>query len=177
MAFTKEEKKALVEQYEKWLKESRAVFVLSYQKMPMHIINAVRAEAKECNAEIHVIKNTLMDLALKNANLEDKGFFDGSSVVGIALDDVPSLAKILNKATKDGDSFAFKGGYLDAKPINASEIITLAELPPMPVMRAQLLAMISAPASKLVRTITEPARGLAMVFKAYSEKVAASTAN
>jgi len=45
----------------------------------------------------------------------------------------------------------------------------LAELPPLPVMRATLLGTIMAPASKLVRTIAEPARGLAAVVKAYSE--------
>lgn len=177
MAFTKEEKKALVEQYERWLKESRAVFVLSYQKMPMQMIDQIRAEARESEGEVHVVKNTLMNLALQNAGMEDEGLFDGTSIVGFAFKDAPSMAKLLNKAAKDGDSFAFKGGYLDSKPIVIDEIITLAELPPMPQMRAQLLAMIAAPASQLVRTISEPARGLAAVLKVYSEKPSAAVAN
>ena len=51
-------------------------------------------------------------------------------------------------------------------------MIALADLPPMPVMRARLLGMLSAPASKLVRTLAEPARQMAAVLKAHSEKPA-----
>jgi len=46
----------------------------------------------------------------------------------------------------------------------------LADLPPLPVMQATLLGVISAPATKLVRTLAEPARSMAAVVKAYSEK-------
>ena len=63
-----------------------------------------------------------------------------------------------------------KGGYLGNKSISKAQVEALAELPPLPVMRATLLGTIMAPASKLVRTIAEPARGLAAVVKAYSEK-------
>ena len=66
MAFTKEEKKELVATYEKWLKESKATYVLSYHKMAMKDIDTLRSEARELGAEFHVVKNTLMNLALKN---------------------------------------------------------------------------------------------------------------
>jgi large subunit ribosomal protein L10 len=46
----------------------------------------------------------------------------------------------------------------------------LAELPPLPVVRSQLLGVLQAPAGKLVRTIAEPARSLAAVFQAYADK-------
>jgi large subunit ribosomal protein L10 len=49
-------------------------------------------------------------------------------------------------------------------------------MPPLPVVRAQLLGMLQAPAGKLARTIAEPARGLAAVFKAFSEKASATNA-
>jgi large subunit ribosomal protein L10 len=52
----------------------------------------------------------------------------------------------------------------------------LAELPPLPVVRAQLLGTILAPASKLVRTLAEPARQVAAVLKAYADKDAAVSA-
>jgi large subunit ribosomal protein L10 len=52
----------------------------------------------------------------------------------------------------------------------------LSELPPLPVMRAQLLGVLQAPAGKLVRTIAEPARGLAGVIKAFSEKASVAAA-
>ena len=176
MAFTKEEKKALVEQYESWLKDSHAVFVMSYSKMSMANIDAVRASAREIGGEVHVVKNTLMKIALKNAGYPESTDLSESSIVGFAFEDVPGMAKILNKTIKDDGFFAFKGGFLDKDLINAKQIVTLAELPSRDQVRAQLLALLNTPATKLVRTIKEPARGLAAVLKAYSEKQAAPAA-
>lgn len=175
MAFTKDEKKALVETYEKWLKESKAAYVLSYHKMKMQDIDAVRAEAREIGGEFHVVKNTLMNIALKNTGFEDTGLFDKSSMLAIAFEDAPLLAKIVDKASAT-EIFEIKGGYMDGSPLNAGAIQTLAKLPAMPQMRAQLLALISTPATQLVRTIKEPARMIAAVVKAFSEKSPAQAA-
>jgi len=176
LAFTKEEKKELLERYEKWLKESRAIYVLSYHKMAMKDVDALRAEAREVGGEFHVVKNTLMNIALKNAGFEDAGLFDKSSMIAIAFEDPPSLAKIVDKASST-EFFAIKGGYLEKAPLSAAEIQILAKLPALPQMRAQLLALISTPATKLVRTIKEPARMVASVLKSYSEKSAVEAAS
>ena len=175
MAFTKEEKKELVDTYEKWIKESKAAFVLSYQKMTMKDINGLRAEAREIGGEFHVVKNTLMNLALANAGFEDAGIFDKSSMLAVAFEDAPAMAKIVDKASAT-DIFAIKGGYLDGALVSSDEIQMLAKLPALPQMRAQLLALISTPATQLVRTIKEPARMIAAVLKAYSEKSPAEAA-
>jgi large subunit ribosomal protein L10 len=173
LAFTKKEKQDLISEYEKWLKENQAVFVLSYNKMSMKEISTLRAEARQNSAELHVVKNTLMNLALKQAGLENKGYFDGSSLVGFTQSDAPVFAKILQKASKSGEMFAIKGGYLDGKVLDKRQVIMLADLPSMPVMRATLLALLNTPASKLVRTLAEPARQIAAVLKAQSEKSSA----
>lgn len=176
MAFTKKEKEALVAQYVQWLKESQAVFAVSYNKMTMASINELRAEARQTGGELHVIKNTLMLLALKNSGLEDTGIFDGSTLIGFTREDAPSLAKAIHKASKAGEIYKIKGGYLDGKVLELNQIIALADLPPMPVMRATLLGLLSAPASKLVRTLAEPARQVAAVLKAHSALEPAPTA-
>ena len=62
----------------------------------------------------------------------------------------------------------------DGKSLNATQVKSLSEMPPLPVMRATLLGVLQAPASKLVRTLAEPARGLAAVVKARSESAQAS---
>jgi large subunit ribosomal protein L10 len=66
-----------------------------------------------------------------------------------------------------------KGGYLDSQSVSAQQIQALAELPPLPVLRARLLGTLLAPASKLVRTLAEPGRQLAAVVKAYADREAA----
>ena len=175
MAFTKQEKKELIAGYEKWLKDSKAAYVMSYHKMSVKDVQELRVEAREIGGELHVVKNTLMHIALNNISFENKGIFDEASIVAFAFEDAPSLAKIINKASST-DIFTIKGGFMDGMPIEVDQIKTLAKLPPMPQMRAQLLALIQAPATQLVRTITEPARQVAAVVKAYSEKSPAPAA-
>lgn len=169
MAFTKQEKKDLIAGYEKCLKDSKASYVMAYHKMSVKDIEKLRADAREIGGELRVVKNTLMNIALKNAGLENKGIFDESSIVAFAFEDAPSMAKVVFDAGKT-DIFKIKGGYMDSVPVEPEEIMALAKLPPMPQMRAQLLALIQTPASQLVRTISEPARQVAAVLKAYSEK-------
>ena len=142
MAFTKKEKQDIVAQYENWLKGCQGVFVVAYDKMTMKVISELRNEARQTGSELHVVKNTLMDLAIKNAGLEHKGFFDGSSLVGFAHTDAASLAKALQKASKTGEVFKIKGGYLDGKSLGAAQVVALADLPPIPMMRAKLLGLL-----------------------------------
>lgn len=175
MAFTKKEKQALIANYEKWLKESSAVYVMTYQKMRMKDIDALRAEAREIGGELHVVKNTLMKIALKNCGFSDSDLFSDSSLAAFAFQDAPALAKVVDKANST-DLFSIKGGYMDGVVIDAKSVIALAKLPPLPQMRAQLLALIQTPATQLVRTISEPARQVAAVVKAYSEKSPAPAA-
>ena len=169
MAFTKDEKKEIVANYEKWLKESSAAYVLAFHNMSMNDIDELRTEAREIGGKFHVVKNTLMHIALKNIGFEDTGIFDEASIIAFAFDDAPSIAKVVDKAGSM-DQFKIKGGYMDGLPMDANQVVTLAKLPAMPEMRAQLLAMIMAPASQFVRTLAEPARQIAAVMKAYSEK-------
>ncbi len=176
MAFSKQQKNKMVAQYVDWLRQSQGVFVLNYSKMTMKDVDTLRAKAREAGAELHVVKNTLMKLALDEVGIQDKAVFDGATLVGFAFSDAPALAKVLSDATAKSEIFAIKGGYLGAQSMTPEQIKALAELPPLPVMRAMLLGTISAPASKLVRTLAEPARGLAAVIKAYSEKSGAPAA-
>jgi large subunit ribosomal protein L10 len=175
LAFTKQHKQELVTTYEKWLKDSKAVYVLSYQKMAMKDVDALRSEAREIGGEFHVVKNTLMNLALKNSGFEDVGLFDKSSLVAFAFSDAASIAKVVDKASAS-EQYEIKGGYLDGAPLSAASVTMLAKLPALPQMRAQLLALIQTPATQLVRTLMEPARQVAAVVKAYSEKSPAPAA-
>ncbi len=176
MAFSKQHKTKLIAQYVEWLKSSQGLVLLSYKKMSMKDIDTLRAKVRETGSELHVIKNTLMAIACKEVGIDNTALFDESSLVGFAFSDVPALAKTLTDATAKSEIFAIKGGYLGSQAINVNQVKALGELPPLPVMRAMLLGTINAPASKLVRTLAEPARGLAAVIKANSEKGEASTA-
>ena len=173
MAFTKEEKQKMLETYENWLTKSQAIFMLQYSKMSMKDVNEMRAKAREVGAEMHVVKNTIFGILLDKLGMDGKKFLEQTTLVGFAFNDAPALAKVVNDATK-GDVFKVKGGLLGKRAISSADVKALADMPPLPVVRAQLLGVLSAPASKLVRTINEPARGLAAVIKAHSEKAGES---
>jgi large subunit ribosomal protein L10 len=168
VAFSKNDKSLMLKQYEGWLKQSQAVFLVEYNKMRVKDIDTLRNKARDAGGEMHVVKNTLMNIALKNAGIKSKPL-TGTCLVGFAINDVPALAKVLTDATKNSELFKLKGGYLGGSSFAPESVKALAEMPPLPVMRARLLGMLNTPASQLVRTLAEPARGLAYVIRAHSE--------
>jgi len=170
LAFTKNKKVDMTARYEKWLTESQAIFVLQYTGLTMKEIDALRAKARETGGEIHLVKNTLFTRALQKSGYVVPEFLEGTSLVGFAFNDAPSLAKSFTEFVKGNETRVIKGGFLGKQLISASQVKALADLPSLPVMRATLLGVLQAPASKLVRTLVEPARSMAAVVKAYSEK-------
>jgi large subunit ribosomal protein L10 len=96
----------------------------------------------------------------------------GSTAVAFAFKDVPAMAKIVAELARTSDFVKVKGGILEKNLIDAEAVKMLADLPPLPVVRSQLLGTLLAPASKLVRTLAEPARQIASVVKAYSDQEA-----
>lgn len=170
MAFTKKQKVDMTAQYEQLLSESQAVFVLDYTKITTKELDVLRAKARETGSSVHLVKNTLFALALQAQGLAVPEFLTGTSLVGFALSDPPALAKAYADFVKGSETRSIKGGFLGSEIISDVQVKALADLPPLPVMRATLLGVINAPASKLVRTLVEPARSMAAVLKAYSEK-------
>lgn len=177
MAFSKERKAEMIAEYERWMSQSQAIFMLDYAKMDMKAIDTVRRRVRETGGEIHIVKNTLFGILLDKIGMDQpEGLLEGSTLIGFAFSDAPALAKVISEVTAKSEVFKVKGGYLGTQKISASEIKALGELPPLPVMRAKLLGTILAPASRLVRTLAEPARSLAGVLQAYSDKEAAPAA-
>lgn len=179
MAITKERKNELIQQYGEWMKKSQLQVVMSYAGLSMKDVDALRSKLREVGGEFHVVKNTLVKLAFQQSGMDlPEQFFDASTAVAFAFEDAPAIAKTLSEFTKTSEFLKVKGGYLDKKPISPAGVKSLADMPPLPVMRAHLLGVLLAPASRLARTLAEPARGLAAVLKAHagSDETAAPAA-
>jgi large subunit ribosomal protein L10 len=130
---------------------------------------------RESGGEFHVVKNTLVKLALEASGYAiPEGLLENSSAASFAFTDPAGTAKALSEAAKGLEAIKVKGGYMGTEVLDAARVKALADLPPLPVVRGQLLGVLQAPAGKLVRTIAEPARSLASVFRAYSEKTQAA---
>jgi large subunit ribosomal protein L10 len=177
LAISKQRKDELVSLYTDWLNRSQATILTEYAGLSMKQIDDLRARMREIGGEFHVIKNTLGKVAFEAAGLsQSEKFLTGSTAVVFAFRDAAETVKVMNDFARTAESVKIKGGYLDKRPINAEEVKSLAELPPLPIMRAQLLGALNAPASQLVRTLAEPARQVAAALKAFAEKDAAPAA-
>ena len=177
MAVSKERKDETLATYAEWLKKSQAVILVEYTGAKMKDLDGIRAKIRESGGEFHILKNTLARRAFSNSGMDlPQDYLVKSTAVSFAFADPALTAKALTEATKGKDFVKVKGGFMSGQTLNAAQVKSLADMPPLPVARAQLLGVLQAPASKLVRTIAEPARGLAAVIKAFSEKASAANA-
>jgi large subunit ribosomal protein L10 len=170
LAITKERKKDLIEHYTQWMNQSKAFVVTEYLGLSMKEIDDLRSKVREAGGEFHVVKNTLGKLAFDNAGLPyGEDTFSGSTAFGFAFEDAPALARMMTDFAKSSEFLKIKAGYLGKQPLTPGEVKSLADLPPLPVMRGKLLGVIMAPASKLASVLAEPGRQVAAVIKAYAD--------
>jgi large subunit ribosomal protein L10 len=171
LAISKQRKEEVQSQYSDWLKRSEAVILVEYSGANMKSLDGIRAKVRESGGEFHVVKNTLARRVFAENGMElPQDYLVKSTAISFAFTDPASTAKALTDATKGNEFVKVKGGFMSGKALNAAQVKALSDMPPLPVMRATLLGVLQAPAGKLVRTIAEPARGLAAVVKAFSEK-------
>jgi large subunit ribosomal protein L10 len=114
-----------------------------------------------------VVKNTLLERAA--ADTEAAALVDelrGPTVLAISFGDPVGLAKILVDFAKDVEAFRLKAGVLAGRRLDAREIGQLATLPPLDEIRAKLLGLLQAPATKLARLVSEPGAKLARALAA-----------
>jgi large subunit ribosomal protein L10 len=177
LAKSKQEKETILAEYADWLAKSQAVVLVEYTGVTMKQLDGIRAKMRENGGEFHIVKNTLAKLALeKSGRKVPADLMEKSTAFGFAFADVAGFAKALADATKGMEAIKVKGGFLGMETLSAAQVKALANLPTLPVARAQLLGVLLAPASKLVRTLAEPGRSLASVVKAYSDQAAPAAA-
>jgi large subunit ribosomal protein L10 len=174
LALTKDRKNELVAQYSEWVNNSKALVLTQYVGLTMKDIDTLRGKVRENGGEFHIIKNTLAKLAFEQAGFTvPEGQLEGSTAIVFAFSDAPAMVKTVMEFAKTSEFLKVKGGFLEKQALTLDGVKALAELPPLPVVRAQLLGTLLAPAGKFVRTLAEPGRMIAAVIKAHAELEAA----
>jgi large subunit ribosomal protein L10 len=175
LALSRQKKDQVLAQYQAWLEGSQAVVLVEYTGVTVKQLDAIRAKVRESGGEFHIVKNTLVRKVLQNKDMQvPQELLEKSTAMTFAFSDAAATAKALTEATKGMEAVKLKGGFLDKQVLSSAQVKALAELPPLPVVRSQLLGVLQAPAGKLVRTIAEPARSLAAVFQAYADTAQAA---
>ena len=167
----KEEKTALVDEISQGLGRASIAMVSEYRGMTAGEATEVRRRLRAVRGELRVAKNTLIRRAIKDSSfaaLDEK--LGGPVGLILSFADPVELAKTVTGMRELGDKFKVRGGVLDGKPLTAEEIQALAALPPREVILAQLLGLIMAPATRVVRLLNEPGSSLARVVDAIGKK-------
>ena len=167
----KEQKTALVGEITEGLGRASIALVSEYRGMTAGEATEVRRRLRAVRGELRVAKNTLIRRAIKDTAftaLDDK--LGGPVGLILSFADPVELAKTVTGMRELGDKFKLRGGVLDGKPLSGEEIQALAALPPREVVLAQLLGLVMAPATQLVRLLNEPGSALARVVDAIGKK-------
>ncbi|MCF7707807.1 MAG: 50S ribosomal protein L10 [Verrucomicrobia bacterium] len=165
------EKHTITKEYFEKLKDSPFFLVADYHGLTVSEFSNLRTQLRESEAEIHVIKNNLFRLAAKDAGFEiEADECKGQQAVVTGKKDIAATAKVLKSFQSTSEKPRMKFGFLDEKRYTTQELRTLADLPPMDVLRGQLLATINEPATRLVRLLNTPGEKITRAIKAKSEK-------
>ena len=134
---------------------------------------ALRAKLREAGASYKVAKNSLARLAIKNTvyeGLED--YLSGPTALATSLDPV-AAAKAAVDFAKSNDRLEIVGGSMGGQLLDQAGIKALAALPSLNELRARLVGLLNAPATKVARIVNAPAAKLARTFGAYGAREAA----
>jgi len=166
------EKKILTKEYMARLNASPFFIVVNYKGMKVAHLTELRKRLVKAGAEVHIVKNSIFRIAAKEAGVgELNGSLAGQMAVVTGKKDISAAAKALKNFAAEFDKLKFKFGYLNNQRLEEAAIVALADLPSLDVLRATLLGLLNAPATKLVILLNTPATQLAQVIKAKSEKV------
>jgi large subunit ribosomal protein L10 len=177
LPISRQDKEEQIRDLAEKLKQSQAVFVTSYQGMTMSQFNGLRGKLRESKATYQVVKNTLAARAFKDAGLAvPAALLDGPVALGFAYEDIGSSAKTLLAYGRENEKFQLKGAVLGQSILDLKEVERLSDLPTLPVVRATLLGMLRAPASRVVGAVAGGVRQVMNVVKAYADKEAAPAA-
>ncbi|MGZ8362515.1 MAG: 50S ribosomal protein L10 [Caulobacteraceae bacterium] len=150
-----------------------AVVVTHYMGLTVAEMTDLRGRLRQEGAQLKVVKNTLVQKALDGrAGEAGDALFTGPVAIAYAADPV-SAAKVSAQYAKDNDKFKLVGGLMGDTVLDQNAVKALASLPSLDQLRAQIVGLLQAPATKVAGVLQAPAGQLARVFSAYGAKEAA----
>src|ERR1019366_2822020 len=145
--------------------------VVDYKGLKVGHMTELRRRLNKAGAEVHVVKNSIFRIAAKEAGVGDlDGTLTGQLAVVTGQRDISTAAKVVKTFGAEFDRLKVRFGYLDNQRLADTEIMTLADLPSIEVLRAKFLGVLNASASTLVRLLNTPASQMARVLQARVDK-------
>lgn len=165
------DKQAAIAEIAEKFRSSNAAVLTEYRGMTVKQLSTLRGNIRE-HASYAVVKNTLTDLAAKEAGVEAfEGQMTGPSAIAFVTGDVVAVAKSLRDFAKTNPLLVIKGGMLDGKPLSAADVVKLADLESREVLLAKLAGAMNASMSKAVYLLNAPLSQAVRLVEALRAKV------
>jgi large subunit ribosomal protein L10 len=170
----KEDKEQVVKELTERLRTSETLLVADYRGLTMPQIDALRSRLIESGARFTVVKNTLTRRAAEAAGADALlTLLEGPSAIAFleADGDMVAAAKALADSARESRVLEIRGGVMQGRAITAEEVQSLASLPPLDVLRGQVLAAIIAPLTAIAGLISAPLQNLHGLLDARIEQL------
>jgi large subunit ribosomal protein L10 len=159
----KEDKERVVAELTERLRTSETLMVADYRGLTMPQIDALRAKLLEHGARFAVVKNTLTRRAAEAAGADAVlALLDGPTAIAFVESDgdLVAVAKALADAARETRVLTIRGGVLEGRPIESGDVEELAKLPPLDILRGQVLGAVTAPLMTILGIFTAPLQDL-----------------
>lgn len=175
---TRAQKEQQIQEFRDKFSRATCVYLADYRGVDVESVNALRRRIRSEGSgayEYRVVKNTVLRRAADDTGVAGAAeHFRGPTVVALSYGDPAGLAKILVDFEKEQETFSIKGGVLEGVAVKQAEIAKLATLPSLDELRSVIVGLIQAPATKLVRVVSEPGAQIARVLAARGRQAAES---
>src|ERR1700755_1941220 len=170
LAVERAAKKDAVEALNEVFKTTSVAVVAHYSGLTVAQMQKLRMQMKQAGASVKVSKNRLAKIALEGTDVAAIGsLLKGATVIATSKDPV-AAPKVAIEFAKANEEFVILGGSMGKTVLNVDSVKALASLPSLDELRAKLVGLIQAPATKLAQLANAPAAKLARVIQAHASK-------
>ena len=151
-------------------KATKVVVVAHYSGLTVAQMQTLRRQMKQAGASVKVAKNRLAKIALEGSEVASiASLLKGPTLIAFSGDPV-AAPKVAVDFAKTNERFVILGGAMGATALDPNGVKALAALPSLDELRARVIGLIQAPATKIAQVVTAPAAKVARVVQAYASK-------
>jgi large subunit ribosomal protein L10 len=151
-------------------KSTKVVVVAHYSGLTVAQMQTLRRQMKQAGANVKVAKNRLAKIALEGSDVASIApLLKGPALIAFSGDPV-AAPKVAVEFAKANERFVILGGAMGATTLDPNGVKALAALPSLDELRARIVGLIQAPATKIAQVVNAPAAQLARVVQAYASK-------
>lgn len=172
MAKSRAQKETLLKSYQEKLANSNGYIAVDIKGVDTLTITELRKKLKEMDSNINVVKNKVLQIALRDGNMPTQAvdFAEQTAIIPY-VNDPTQPAKLIKELQKETEKFAARYGVIDGTYLDSQKVMELADIPSREVLLAKLLGSLNAPLSGFANVISGNVRGFVRALQQISEQI------